>query len=228
MRLVLLGLPGAGKGTQGQHIAEKYNIPHISTGSLIRGAVASGSELGKEANKYISQGQLIPDELAIEILNERFAQPDCAKGWILDGFPRTVRQAVFLDEQLAQSGSAVQIALDIRISPEEAVRRIAQRRVCSRCGAVYHLTYYRAKGKGVCDKCGGDLNQREDDTVETARKRLEVYMVQTHPVVHYYAQSGRLYSVDGEAPIKDVFADVDSLISRFAEPSAEQSAGGAK
>lgn len=227
MRLVLLGLPGAGKGTQGEHIAAKYGIPHISTGSLIREAVASGTPLGKEANGYISKGNLIPDELAIKIIHERLREPNCAGGWILDGFPRTVRQAVFLDERLAQSNSAVQIALDIRISPEEAIRRISQRRVCSQCGAVYHLTYYRAKGKGVCDKCGGDLIQRQDDTVETARKRLEVYRVQTHPVVHYYAQSGRLYSVDGEAPIEHVFADVDSLISRFAAHSAEDSTGGA-
>ncbi|HHT73938.1 MAG TPA: adenylate kinase [Firmicutes bacterium] len=228
MRLVLLGLPGAGKGTQGEHITEKYGIPHISTGSLIREAVASGSPLGQEANGYISKGNLVPDELAIRIIHERLQAPDCAGGWILDGFPRTVRQAVFLDEQLALSNSGVQIALDIRITPEEAVRRISQRRVCSQCGAVYHLTYYRAKGKGVCDKCGGDLIQRSDDTVETARNRLDVYMVQTHPVVHYYAQSGRLYSVDGEAAIKDVFADVDSLISRFAEPTAEESVGGAR
>lgn len=227
MRLVLLGLPGAGKGTQGQHISEKYGIPHISTGSLIRGAVAADTPLGREANLYISKGNLIPDELAIKILHERFSMPDCANGWILDGFPRTVRQAVFLDQKLAGSGAEVQIALDIRISPAEAIRRISQRRVCSQCGAVYHLTYYRAKGKGVCDKCGGDLVQRQDDTVETARNRLDVHMIQTHPVVHYYAQSGRLYSVDGEALISDVFADVDSLITGFAQHSKPKSVGGA-
>ncbi|NLM38477.1 MAG: adenylate kinase [Firmicutes bacterium] len=226
MRLVLLGLPGAGKGTQGKHISEKYGIPHISTGSLIRGAVASDSPLGREANKYISKGNLIPDELAIEILHERLVEPDCADGWILDGFPRTVRQAIFLDQQLAKIGSEVQIALDIRITPEEAIRRISKRRVCSQCGAVYHLTHYPAKGDGVCDKCGGKLVQRQDDTVETARKRLEVHMIQTHPVVHFYAQSGRLYSVNGEALISDVFAEVDRLIAHFADEGDGASAGG--
>ena len=227
MRLVLLGLPGAGKGTQENTLLRNTVSAHFhrkpySGGGGLWFAAGSGSQ------RLHLKGNLVPDELAIRIIHERLQAPDCAGGWILDGFPRTVRQAVFLDEQLALSNSGVQIALDIRITPEEAVRRISQRRVCSQCGAVYHLTYYRAKGKGVCDKCGGDLIQRSDDTVETARNRLDVYMVQTHPVVHYYAQSGRLYSVDGEAAIKDVFADVDSLISRFAEPTAEESVGGAR
>lgn len=212
MRLVLLGLPGAGKGTQGDQIAEKYGIPHISTGSIIRQAVASGIGLGQEANTYISKGELIPDELAIKIVYERISQADCTKGWILDGFPRTVLQAKALDGRLAQDGLNVQMAFDIRITHEEAIERIAKRRMCSQCGAVYHLEYYRARDKGVCDACGGPLYRRDDDTEETARKRLAVYMRQTHPVVHYYAQNGLLYSIDGVRSIHEVFADVDHYL----------------
>lgn len=214
MRLVLLGLPGAGKGTQGDLIAEKYKVPHISTGSIIREAVASGSDLGREANDFIIKGNLIPDELAMKIVYERLNRPDCARGWILDGFPRTVRQAVFLDQRLQSDGAHVQIAFDIRITPEEAIRRISERRMCSQCGAIYHLQYYRAKGNGVCDQCGGELYRRQDDNEETARKRLEVHMTQTHPVVHYYAQDGRLFSVDGVRSIDEVFSDVDHILQR--------------
>lgn len=216
MRLVLLGLPGAGKGTQGDRIAKKYGIPHISTGSIIRQAVASGSAMGLEANTYISKGNLIPDDVAIQIVYERISRPDCQKGWILDGFPRTVGQAQALDTRLAQDGLNVQIAFDIRITQQEAIERIAKRRMCKQCGAVYHLEYYRAKGKGICDSCGGDLYQREDDTEETARKRLTVHMRQSHPVVHYYAQNGILCSVDGLRSIKEVFADVDHYLQKIA------------
>ncbi|HBN96841.1 MAG TPA: adenylate kinase, partial [Firmicutes bacterium] len=179
MRLVLLGLPGAGKGTQGDRISEKYGIPHISTGSIIREAIAVGAQLGQEANGYISKGDLVPDELALQIVHERIIQPDCSGGWILDGFPRTVLQASELDRRLATSGLDVQKAFDIRVTQAEAIERISKRRMCSQCGAVYHLDHYRAKGKGVCDNCGGELYRRTDDTEETARKRLAVYMRQT-------------------------------------------------
>lgn len=209
MRLVLLGLPGAGKGTQGDLIATKYGIPHISTGSIIRAAIASGGDLGQEANTYITKGDLIPDDLAIQIVYERINKRDCSRGWILDGFPRTVLQAKALDQRLSEDGLNVQMAFDIRITQEEAIKRIAKRRMCSQCGAVYHLEYYRAKGKGICDACGGELYRRDDDTEETARKRLIVYMRQTHPVVHYYARDGRLFSVNGVRSINAVFADVD-------------------
>lgn len=217
MRLVLLGLPGAGKGTQGDQISEKYGIPHISTGSIIREAIAAGAALGQEANGYISRGELIPDELALQVVYERIVQPDCSKGWILDGFPRTVLQARALDQRLAQSGLRVQKAFDIRVTQAEAIERIAKRRMCSRCGAVYHLEHYRAKGKGVCDACGGELYRRSDDTEETARRRLAVYMRQTHPVVHYYAQDGRLFSIDGVRPIDQVFADVDHYLNMLVD-----------
>lgn len=215
MRLVLLGLPGAGKGTQGERIAEKYGIPHISTGSIIRERIASGDSVGQEADSYITNGELVPDELAIQMVSERLSKPDCKKGWILDGFPRTVPQARALDLSLEKIGLDVQMAFDIRITQKEAIGRIAKRRMCSKCGAVYHLEHYRAKGKGVCDSCGGDLYRRSDDTEETARKRLTVYMMQTHPVVHYFSLDGRLYSVDGVRAIKDVFVDIDHYLQRL-------------
>ena len=215
MRLVLLGLPGAGKGTQGERISEKYGIPHISTGSLIRSVIASGSELGEIVNGYISKGNLIPDEYAIQMVRERVSLDDCRTGWILDGFPRTVSQAVHLDSTLSKHSINVDHAFDIRISGEEAVLRIIKRRMCYNCGQVYSLVDYHTKVEGICDKCGGILYQRSDDTIETAKHRLGVYMAQTHPVVHYYAQQGKLISVNGEQPIADVFKAVDEAVAKI-------------
>lgn len=208
MRLVMLGLPGAGKGTQGMRIAAQYHIPHISTGRIIRGVIASGSELGREVNAYISKGDLVPDHLAMAIVRERLKRDDCKNGWILDGYPRTVKQAIRLDESLATEGGRVDLAFDVRISRKEAIERITQRRLCRQCGATYHLKYYRVRGKGLCDKCGGELYQRADDTREIAKQRLAVYMRASHPVAHYYAQDGRLYSIDGERSIAEVFKDI--------------------
>ncbi len=215
MRLVLLGLPGAGKGTQGERIAAEYSIPHISTGSIIRSVIASKSSLGMEVNGYISKGNLIPDHLAVDIVRERLVQDDCQGGWILDGYPRTVKQAENLDAALQREAMALDLAFDIRISEPEAIGRIAQRRMCRQCGITYHLTYYRTQVEGICDRCGGELYRRADDTESTARQRLKVYMLQTHPVVHYYAQSGRLYSVDGDRPIDDVFQDVKEVLANL-------------
>ena len=212
MRLVLLGLPGAGKGTQGRQLAAQYHIPHISTGGIIRAAIASGSELGDEANRYISHGNLIPDALAIEMVRQRLLEDDCLEGWILDGYPRTVQQAVDLDGSLADLGSRLDMAIDIRIRPCEAISRITQRRICRQCGAAFHLKYYRVRGKGACDRCGGELYQRADDDEKTARQRLRVHMSSSHPVVHYYALDGRVYSFDGERPIEEVFKDVQHVL----------------
>ena len=212
MRLVLLGLPGAGKGTQGVQISQEYQIPHISTGSIIREAISSGSSLGIEANRYISKGNLIPDSVAIEIVRGRLQQADCTRGWILDGFPRTVPQAIHLDETLSKDNASVDTAFDIRISEDEAIRRIVNRRMCRQCGATYHLQHYRAENEGRCDTCGGDLYQRADDNEQTARRRLKVYMAQTHPVLHYYAQDARLYSISGERRIEEVFLDVKHVL----------------
>lgn len=220
MRLVLLGLPGAGKGTQGDMISEKYGIPHISTGNIFRDAVASGVGLGREVNSYISKGELIPDDLTLRVVQERLNQPDCQRGWILDGFPRTVLQARELDRSLAKSGLNVEMACDVRVAQREAIERISNRRICSDCGAVYHLEQHRAEEKGTCDACGGALYRRTDDSEETVRKRLDVYMRQTHPVLHYYARDGRLYSIDGARPIDVVFADVDHYLQHLAEELA--------
>ncbi len=213
MRLVLLGLPGAGKGTQGGRISEKQGIPHISTGSMIRAVIASGSKLGSVVDSYISRGHLIPDDIAIVMLKERLRMDDCSTGWILDGFPRTVAQAKHLDATLMQEGIKLDYAFDIRISEEEAIRRIEQRRMCRECGEAYHLLYYPPTQQKVCDKCSGELYQRPDDNRQTALQRLGVHMKQTHPVVHYYAQSGRLISINGEREIELVFAGVDIAFS---------------
>jgi len=213
LRLVLLGLPGAGKGTQGEQLAEKYSIPHISTGSLIRSVINSGLKLGEIVNAYISKGNLIPDNLMMEMLRQRILADDCRNGWILDGFPRTVKQAMHLDETLKQESLQLDRAFDIRISAQEAVLRITKRRVCRSCGQIYSLEQSPAKVSGVCDRCGGPLYQRPDDNVEVAQHRLLVYMEQTHPVVHYYAQSGRLTSINGEQDIHAVFRDLSAAVA---------------
>jgi len=209
----LLGLPGAGKGTQGERLAEKYSIPHISTGSLIRSVINSGLKLGEIVNSFIAKGNLIPDELMMEILRERVMADDCQNGWILDGFPRTVEQAKHLDEMLARDSQILDRAFDIRISAAEAVSRITNRRVCRSCGHIYSIEHSPEKVPGICDRCGGPLYQRSDDTVEVAKHRLEVYMEQTHPVVHYYAQTGRLTSINGEQDIDGVFADLQTAVA---------------
>lgn len=216
MRLILLGLPGAGKGTQGERISEKYGIPHISTGSLIRSVIASGSELGNIVNEYISQGNLIPDEYMIAILRHRiFSSDDCKYGWILDGYPRTVAQALHLDSMLKQDSMEIDSAFDIRISCKEAVLRIVKRRVCRSCNQVYSLVHEQTEVESVCSKCGSELYQRSDDNYEVAMHRLEVYMDQTHPLVHYYANLGKLVSINGEQDIDLVFDAVDKEISEL-------------
>ncbi len=225
MRLVLLGLPGAGKGAQGERIAAYYGIPHISTGDIIRRSIASQSSMGREADRHISQGHLIPDKLAEEIVRQRLRDTDCHRGWILDGYPRTIHQARDLDRMLAKCGSEVDIAFEIRIREEQAIGRVAERRICRDCGATYHLQYYRVRGKGLCERCGGELHQRNDDNERTAFERLRVYMEYSHPVVHYYAQQGRLYSIDGERAIDEVFKDVQHVldVTRLADSVGEVS-----
>lgn len=225
MRLVLLGLPGAGKGTQGERISQKFGIPHISTGSIIRETIATGVGLAKQVDAHVSKGELIPDELVMQMVSERISKPDCLKGWILDGFPRTVAQAEVLDQYLEEMGSNVQMAFEIRITPQEAVDRIANRRTCRSCGAVYNLGNYHGEDPTICAVCGGELYRRTDDDGETALNRLKVYMKQTHPVVHYYNQDGRLYSVYGVRSIDEVFADVDHYLQALVD---EQSVGEAQ
>lgn len=221
MRLVLLGLPGAGKGTQGERLSEALHIPHISTGNIFRQAIQSETELGEEARRYIDRGELVPDGLAIEIVMERLGRKDCEHGFILDGFPRTVPQAKALDEALPTLRIRLDGAINIKITESEAIRRIADRVVCEQCGATYNRHTHRTRAAGVCDLCGGPLVQRPDDTVETARNRLKVYLEQTHPVVCYYEDRGILHTVDGEQSIERVFEQImHSLGRRAAEPSS--------
>lgn len=203
-----MGLPGAGKGTQGELLAEELEVPHISTGQMFRAAISSNGPLGVTARSYIERGQLVPDDVSIEIVKERLSRPDCERGFILDGFPRTVPQAIALDEALPSMGMELDAAVNIQISESEAVRRIAERVVCSQCGATYNRAIHPLSDSGSCRECGGPLVQRPDDTVETAKNRLVVYMEQTHPVVHYYEDQGKLLSVDGQRPIEEVFQGI--------------------
>lgn len=215
MRLTMLGRPGAGKGTQGILLANRYEIPHISTGSMFRTAIQSGSSLGKLAASYIDRGHLVPDDVAIEIVKARLAMDDCQRGYILDGFPRTVPQAIVLDEALAESGHELDAAINILITDAEAITRIAHRRVCSSCGATYFQRYLQERQTEACEECGGELIQRDDDTEETARERLAVYLEQTHPVVSYYSDHSRLVTVDGEQEIEAVQEDLLRRLSDF-------------
>ncbi len=216
MNLILLGPPGSGKGTQAKLIVEKYGIPQISTGDMLREAVAKGTELGKEAKKYMDAGQLVPDEVVIGIVKERLQQPDCEKGFILDGFPRTIAQAEALDKILEEMGKKIDAVINIQVPEEEVVKRIVYRRTCKNCGAVYHLIYNPPKEDNKCDKCGGELYQRDDDKEETVRKRYKVYKEQTEPLVEYYAKKGILYNIDGTKSIEEVFAEIDSILQKLA------------
>lgn len=219
-----MGLPGAGKGTQGELLAKELKVPHISTGAMFRAAIRSNGPIGTAVRSYIERGQLVPDELSIEIVKERLSQSDCEPGFILDGFPRTVPQAIALDRTLPSLGMAVDAAINIQISESEAVRRIAERVVCSQCGATYNRSIHALSGSGQCRECGGPLVQRPDDTVETAKSRLVVYMEETHPVIDYYAAQEKLLSVDGQRSIGEVFEAIMSGLRRmrYARHSGEE------
>ena len=212
MRVILLGPPGAGKGTQAQRLTQTLGIPQVSTGDILRAAVAAGTPLGREAKATMDQGALVPDGVVIGIIRERLAAPDCARGYILDGFPRTAAQAEALGETLQALGTPLTAVLSITVEPEELVRRLSGRRTCGSCGAAYHLTTAPPRRAGLCDRCGGALLQREDDREETIRKRLAVYREQTAPLVAYYRGRGLLREVDGRGDIDDVFARVCRLL----------------
>lgn len=212
MNVILMGPPGAGKGTQADLIKANYPIPHISTGDMFREAVSNGTELGKEAKKYMDSGHLVPDEVTIGIVEERLAQDDCAKGFLLDGFPRTVKQAEALDRVLARMGKKVQAAIDIYVPEDVLVERISGRISCKDCKTVYHLTFNPPAKEGVCDKCGGELIQRSDDRGEAVKNRLQVYAEQTNPLIEYYKKQGTLYSIDGNRASREVFADIEKVM----------------
>ena len=212
MKIVMLGAPGAGKGTQAKMIAEKYSIPHISTGDIFRANIKNGTELGKKAKSFIDKGQLVPDELTLDLIMDRFKEDDCKNGYVLDGFPRTIPQAEALDEALKANGEKVDFAIDIDVPDENIVRRMGGRRACVNCGATYHIVYSPTKVEGKCDECGEELIVRDDDKPETVLNRLEVYHNQTQPLIDYYNEKGILKSVDGTVDMKDVFnAIVDIL-----------------
>ena len=212
MKIIMLGAPGAGKGTQAKMIADKYSLPHVSTGDIFRANLKEGTELGKKAKEYMDKGALVPDELTVEILLDRVAKDDCKNGYVLDGFPRTIPQAEVLDSELTKLGDAVDLAIDVEVPDENIVRRMSGRRACLKCGATYHVEYIPPKKEGICDDCGEPLVQRDDDKEETVKKRLSVYHEQTQPLIDYYTKKGILKTVDGTKDMKDVFADITAII----------------
>lgn len=212
LRTILLGPPGAGKGTQAVRIVEKYNIPHISTGDIFRENIKKGTELGKKAQEYMNKGELVPDDLVVEIACSRLLEEDCKEGFLLDGFPRTVYQAEKLDEFLAAHGRKVEHVLDIAVEKEELITRLTGRLVCRACGASYHKVNMPPKTEGVCDTCGGELYQRADDTKETVENRIEVYEAQTKPLVDFYEKAGVIAHIDGATGLDNVFADIVKVL----------------
>lgn len=212
MNTILIGLPGAGKGTQAELIVEHYHIPHISTGDMFRAAVKEGTALGKRAKEYMDQGLLVPDDVTIGIVKERLEKPDAEKGFLLDGFPRTVPQATALDETLANLGKSLDAVIHIEVPMDLLTSRLTGRRICKSCGATYHLIYNPPAKEGICDRCGGTLYQRDDDKAETVTKRLAVNLEQTKPLLHYYGEKGILHTVDGQKEIEEVYQMVEEVL----------------
>ncbi|MDO4622488.1 MAG: adenylate kinase [Eubacteriales bacterium] len=208
MKIIMLGAPGAGKGTQAKKIAAKYGIPHISTGDIFRANLKQGTELGKKAKVYMDQGLLVPDELTCDLVVDRISQPDAVNGYVLDGFPRTIPQAECLTNALKERNESMDIAIDVTVPDENIINRMSGRRACLGCGATYHIEFNPTKTEGVCDACGGELVLRDDDKPETVKKRLDVYHAQTQPLIDYYTKAGILYSVDGTQDIDKVFEDI--------------------
>ncbi len=208
LRTILLGPPGAGKGTQAVKIVEKYNIPHISTGDIFRENIKKGTELGKKAQEYMNKGELVPDDLVIEIATTRLLEDDCKNGFLLDGFPRTVYQAEKLDEFLTAHNSKIDTVLDIAVEKDELITRLTGRRVCKACGASFHVVNIPPKKEGICDFCGGELIQRADDNLETVTNRIDVYESQTMPLIEYYEKAGNIAHIDGATGLDNVFADI--------------------
>ncbi len=212
MKIIMLGAPGAGKGTQAKQIASKYQIPHISTGDIFRANIKNGTELGKKAKEYMDQGLLVPDELTCDLVMDRIAQDDCENGFVLDGFPRTIPQAEALDTALTKVGAKMDYAIDVDVPDENIVHRMSGRRACLNCGATYHIEAIPPKKEGICDTCGSELVLRDDDKPETVQKRLDVYHEQTQPLIDYYKKQGILKSVDGTLPMEDVFAAIQDIL----------------
>jgi len=212
MLIILLGPPGAGKGTQAESIVKNYGLAYVSTGDILRKAVKEETPLGCKARENMNQGQLVPDNLVVEIVRERLMEPDCFKGALLDGFPRTVDQAVFLDQALPDIGTKIDSVLLIEVEEDELIERLTGRRVCSDCGANYHLKFKPPKVRNVCDQCGGDLYQRDDDTLETVKERLDVYKKQTEPLIKFYQEKGLISEVNGNQDINGVYEQIKSIL----------------
>lgn len=212
MKIIMLGAPGAGKGTQAKMIAEKYGVPHISTGDIFRANIKNGTELGMEAKKYMDQGLLVPDELTVKILLDRVANEDCKNGFVLDGFPRTIPQAEVLDKALTELGDKIDYAINVDVPDENIVKRMGGRRACLSCGATYHIEHVPPKKEGFCDTCGQELVLRDDDKPETVKNRLNVYHEQTQPLIDFYTEKGVLKTVDGTVDMQDVFTAIVSIL----------------
>jgi adenylate kinase len=212
LRLILLGPPGAGKGTQAARICQKYSIPHISTGDIFRRHIKEGTEFGKKAQEYMNKGELVPDDLVLEIAEARLIEEDCKNGFLLDGFPRTVYQAKQLDKFLNERNLRINKVLDIKVDKEVLMTRLIGRRVCRSCGATYHVINMPPEKEGVCDVCGGELYQRSDDTAATVENRIEVYNAQTMPLVEYYEKLGNIAHIDGGKGLEDVLSDIVSVL----------------
>ncbi|MBQ3544881.1 MAG: adenylate kinase [Lachnospiraceae bacterium] len=212
MKIIMLGAPGAGKGTQAKMIADKYSIPHISTGDIFRANIKNGTELGKKAKTYMDQGLLVPDELTVDLVIDRVSQDDCKNGYVLDGFPRTIPQAESLDAALTKLGEKIDFAVNVEVPDENIINRMSGRRACLSCGATYHIVHIPTKVEGICDRCNAELVLRDDDKPETVKKRLDVYHEQTQPLIDYYSGKGVMVEVDGTQDMKDVFADIVKIL----------------
>ncbi len=214
MRLVLLGAPGAGKGSQAKKLMDRYSMPEISTGEILRKAVADGSPLGRDAKVYMDRGELVPDSIVLGLVHARLKKEDCGKGYIIDGFPRNEAQAVALDKMLSAIGAPVTMAVNIDVDKEELMKRMSGRRICRVCGQVYNIYFLPPKREGTCDKCGGDFFQRDDDKEETIKKRLKVYESQKTPLLEYYRKKGILKSIAGTGSVHDIFQKVCDAVER--------------
>lgn len=212
MKIIMLGAPGAGKGTQAKMIADKYSIPHISTGDIFRANIKNGTELGKKAKTYMDQGLLVPDELTVDLVIDRVGQEDCKNGYVLDGFPRTIPQAESLDAALSGLGTKIDYAINVEVPDENIINRMSGRRACLACGATYHIVHIPTKVEGICDRCGSETVLRDDDKPETVKKRLDVYHEQTQPLIEYYSGKGALVEVDGTKDMNEVFADIVKIL----------------
>lgn len=212
MKIIMLGAPGAGKGTQAKMIADKYQIPHISTGDIFRSNIKSGTDLGMEAKKYMDQGQLVPDELTVKILLDRVANEDCKNGYVLDGFPRTIPQATVLEDALKDLNESIDFAIDVSVADEVIINRMSGRRACVACGATYHIVNISPTVEGICDRCNSELILRDDDQEDTVKNRLKVYHDQTQPLIDFYTQRNVLHAVDGTLSLNEVFDKIIEIL----------------